>query len=62
VIDVAAIEPVSEALPRAVTHKPTARAFALADRVRVYVVVPEVSTVCAVGVAVAGVGAGALAP
>jgi hypothetical protein len=45
VIDVAAIEPVSEALPRAITHKPTARAFALADKVRVYVVVPEVSTV-----------------
>jgi hypothetical protein len=55
VIDVAAIEPVSEALPRAVTHNPTTRALALADRVRVYVVAGRVSTVSVVGTAVVAV-------
>jgi hypothetical protein len=53
-IDVAATDPVSEAFPKAVTHKPTARALALAAPVRVYVVAAEVSTVCVVGAAVVG--------
>jgi len=48
-IDVAAIEPVSEALPRAVTHSPTARALALEAPVRVNVVAAEVSTVRVLG-------------
>jgi hypothetical protein len=55
VIDVAAIEPVSEALPKAVTHNPTTRALALADRVRVYVVAGRVSTVSVVGTAAVAV-------
>ena len=62
VIDVAAIEPVSEALPRAVTHKPTARALALADLVRVYVVTAEVSTVSVVGTAAPGAAVVAVPP
>ena len=62
VIDVAAIEPVSEALPRAVTHNPTTRALALADLVRVYVVTAEVSTVSVVGTAAPGAAVVAVPP
>ena len=51
-IDVAAIEPVSSALPNAVTHSPTARALAVAASVRVYVVADDVFTVWVVGSAV----------
>jgi hypothetical protein len=46
---VAAIDPVSEDLPSAVMHRPTARAFALAAAVRVYVVAAVVCTIRVVG-------------
>jgi len=48
-IAVAATDPVSDALPIAVTHNPTTRALALAARVRVNFVVADVFTICAVG-------------
>src|SRR5665648_268287 len=51
-MDVATIDPVSEALPSAVTHSPTTRALALAAPVRVYVVAVDVCTVRVVGTAV----------
>jgi hypothetical protein len=61
IIELAAIDPVSEDLPSAVTHRPTARAFALAAAVRVYVVaavVCTIRTVGAVAVDVAFLGSG----
>jgi hypothetical protein len=52
VIEVAAIDPVSSALPRAVTQTPITRALEVADPVRVNVVPAGVCTVSVVGMAV----------
>jgi hypothetical protein len=50
-IDVAAMDPVSSLLPSAVTHTPTIRALAVAERVLVYVVLALVLTTSVVGAA-----------